>query len=84
MEKYYQIFLKKIQGEEEIRNVYAEASYHFTRLLSTLALLRDLPEQHNWHLEYKVKGKDDYLKISDESGRSLVPVASRNGFDHKN
>ena len=79
MEKYYQIFLKKIQGEEEIRNVYAESSYHFTRLLSTLALLRDLPEQHSWHLEYKAKGKEDYLKISDENGRSLVAVAPRNG-----
>jgi len=79
MEKYYQIFLNKVQGEDDAKNVYAESSYHFTRTLMTFALLNDLPEQNSWHLEYKVTG-NNFLKISETNGKSLVPAEPRNGF----
>ncbi|CBY18193.1 unnamed protein product [Oikopleura dioica] len=77
MEKYYQIFLNKVQGEDDAKNVYAESSYHFTRTLMTFALLNDLPEQNSWHLEYKVTG-NNFLKISETNGKSLVPAEPSN------
>jgi hypothetical protein len=79
MEEYYQVFLAKVQGEDDVKNVYAESSYHFTRALMTFALLDDLTGQQRWHLEYKVTG-DSFFKLSDTNGKSLVPAEPRNGF----
>jgi len=75
MEKEYQKYLTRFQGEADVKNAYAETSYHFTRALQTFALLDELPGHKTWHLEYKVT-EDRFWKLSDENGKSLVPAES--------